>query len=131
MLSIAHIRANREAVIEALNKRHIQAETLIDEAIRIDEERRTTQAELDKNLQEAKQIAAKIGQLFKEGKTEEANAAKAETGTLKTTNQNLDAQLKSLEKALVETLSSIPNTPHATVVSGKSSEDNETIRSFG
>lgn len=131
MLAIAHIRANRDEVIAALKKRAIDPTQQIDQVIAIDEERRATQVELDQNLSEAKRISAEIGLLFKSGKQEEAQAAKAKTGELKANNQALDAKLKELERALTEALSAIPNTPHSSVAAGKDSNDNVEIRHHG
>lgn len=131
MLAIAHIRAHRDEVIAALEKRAINATKQIDEAIAIDEERRATQVLLDQNLAEAKKVSAEIGALYKAGKHEEANAAKAKTGELKATNQELDAKLKQLERSLNDALSAIPNTPHSSVPAGKDSNDNEEVRRHG
>lgn len=131
MLQLAHIRENKAAVIAALQKRNIDAESIISQVIALDEERRTIQHTLDQNLSEAKKIAAEIGKLFQEGKTAEANAAKAKTGDLKTANQELDAKMKAAQAELNALLATIPNTPHASVPAGKSADDNETVRSWG
>ena len=131
MLQIAHIRENRDEVVNALKKRFIDADSLIDQAISLDEERRSVQHTLDQNLNEAKKIAAEIGKLYKEGKTEEANAAKAKTGDLKATNHELESKLKGVQAELEGLLSTIPNTPHESVAAGKSAEDNETVRTWG
>jgi len=131
MLQVNHIRENKEAVIAALDKRHLDARQIIETVIELDDKRKSTQHTLDSNLSEAKKIAAEIGQLFKAGKIDEANAAKAKTGGLKERNQQLDHELKAIEADLVKALSNIPNTPHESVVKGKSEEDNETIRSWG
>jgi len=131
MLQLAHIRENKAAVIAALQKRNIDAESIISQVIALDEERRTIQHTLDQNLSEAKKIAAEIGKLFQEGKTAEANAAKAKTGDLKTANQELDAKMKAAQAELNALLATIPNTPHASVPEGKSADDNETVRSWG
>jgi len=131
MLHIAHIRENKDAIIAALKKRHIDATASIEEFLTTDEKRRSTQQELDSNLAEAKKVAAVIGQLFKEGKTDEANAAREKTSDLKTANQELDARLKELEATLVQQLAAIPNAPHESVAAGKDSNDNEEVRSHG
>ena len=131
MLQLAHIRENKAAVIAALQKRNIDAESIISQVIALDEERRTIQHTLDQNLSEAKKIAAEIGKLFQEGKTAEANAAKAKTGDIKTANQELDAKMKAAQAELNALLATIPNTPHASVPAGKSADDNETVRTWG
>lgn len=131
MLQIGYIRSNKDRVIEALKKRNIDAETLVNEVLSVDENRRSTQTILDNNLAEAKNIAAEIGKLFKQGKTSEANQAREKTGELKAGNHALENELKQLESTMEGLLASIPNTPHESVPRGKSSEDNIEIRSFG
>jgi len=131
MLQVVNIRSNRAEVIAALKKRNIDAEALIDEVIALDEKRRSTQHELDQNLNESKKLAAEIGMLFKQGKKEEAESAKGKTSELKVLTQSLDSSLKETESQLNTLLSSIPNAPHASVPAGKSSEDNETVRTWG
>jgi seryl-tRNA synthetase len=131
MLQLAQIRENKDAVVTALKKRNIDAEGVITQVIALDEERRSAQQTLDSNLNEAKKIAAEIGKLYKEGKADEANAAKAKTGALKSANQELDAKLKGILVELNDLLATIPNTPCYTVPAGKSAEDNLTERSWG
>lgn len=131
MLQLATIREQKDIVIAALKKRNIDAETAINKALELDEERRTLQFTLDQNLNEAKKIAAEIGQLMKSGKKEEAEAAKTKTGDLKATNQELEGKLKQVQADLNAHLATIPNTPHSSVPAGKSAEDNETVRSWG
>lgn len=131
MLQLAYIRDNKEAVVTALKKRNIDANSIISQVITLDEERRSVQQTLDTNLNEAKKIAAEIGKLYKEGKVEEANAAKAKTSDLKSSNQELDAKLKSIQNELNDLLATIPNTPHESVPQGFGAEENETVRSWG
>ncbi len=131
MLQLVNIRSNRDEIIASLKKRNIDAEALIDEVIALDEKRRSTQQVLDQNLNESKKLASEIGMLFKQGKQEEAQAAKSKTSDLKVVTQELDGVLKETESKLNTILSSIPNAPHSSVPAGKSSEDNETIRTWG
>jgi len=131
MLQIAHIRENRQSVIEALRKRKIDATADIDHAIAVDEKRRHAQYTLDQNLAEAKKLAGEIGKLYKEGKADQANAAKEKSTELKTYNQQLDQELKEAESQLRAILATIPNTPHASVKEGNSAEENESLRTWG
>jgi len=131
MLQLAHIRENRQEIIEALQKRGINAVEIIDQIIALDDHRKQTQSALDQSLSEAKKIASEIGSMMKAGRMEEANAAKAATGTIKKRNQELEQELKSHEAGLIELLATVPNAPHASVPAGKSSDDNETIRAWG
>lgn len=131
MLQIAHIREHREDIISRLKKRGVDFTAAIDEAIETDEKRRHAQQQLDLNLSEAKKVAQEVGMLFKSGNPEAANAAKEQSAELKKLNQQLEPQLREFEQLLQTQLSGIPNTPHESVPAGKSSEDNEEVRSWG
>ena len=53
MLQIAFIRENQEKVIKALAKRNIDAKSVVEEVVQLDENRRATQVELDNTLAES------------------------------------------------------------------------------
>ena len=67
MLDLAIVRTDKEAVITALNKRGIDASTLIDNALSADEKRRELQTSLDQKLALANALAKEIGELHKSG----------------------------------------------------------------
>lgn len=127
MLQLQTIRENKEAVINALKKRNLEAEPLIAKVIELDEKRRAIQTELDGTLAESNTLSKEIGALFKAGKTEEANALREKTAALKEAVKPLSNALQATAAALQEQLYHIPNTPHASVSAGHSSEDNEEI----
>ena len=127
MLQLPFIRENKEAVINRLAVRNIDAKPLVDQVISLDEERRTLQAQLDNVLAESNSISKEIGMLFKSGKAEEANALKAKTGDLKESSKTLSEQLNEKVDALNELLYQIPNVPHDSVPSGNTDEDNEEV----
>ncbi|MDC1211911.1 serine--tRNA ligase [bacterium] len=131
MLEVSQIRANRQQTIDALKKRHIDAEQSVNDVIELDDKRKHAQFTLDQNLSEAKKVASEIGRMMKEGRHEEANSAKEKTSELKKYNQELDQELKQIEVDLRNALAAIPNAPHESVAAGRNSEDNETIRSWG
>ena len=79
MLTIKLITEQTERVIKGLEKKHFgNAVETINQVIELDKKRRAAQTALDKNLAEAKQLAARIGALMKEGKREEAEEIKAQ-----------------------------------------------------
>ena len=53
MLQIAFIRENQEKVIKALAKRNMDATSVVEEIVQLDERRRSTQVELDTILSES------------------------------------------------------------------------------
>ena len=96
MLTIKQITENTEAVLRGLEKKHFKnAKETIDEVIALNDKRRTTQNLLDKNLAEVNSLSRTIGQLMKEGKKEEAEAARARVAELKESNKALDRLLQT------------------------------------
>lgn len=127
MLQVNFLRENKERVTAGLNKRNFKQIELVDEAISTDDERKKLQFDLDRNLAEMNKISKEIGILMKEGKKEEAEAAKSKTAEYKENSQNLQQKLKDAEARLQEILYLIPNIPYEKVVPGTSAEDNEII----
>lgn len=131
MLELNYIRENRDLAIERLKVRNFDASELLDQAIALDETRRGTQAKLDSCLAESNAIAKEIGGLFKQGKAEEANAAKAKAADLKQEANALQETLADAKASLEKVLHQIPNVPNELVPAGKSEDDNEFIRGGG
>jgi len=132
MLQISFVKEHKQQAIEGLRKRRISNATqLIDEVLAVDQKRRETQARLDETLATANVTAKEIGQLMREGKKSEAEAAKQKTSELKETSKNLSEQLKQYEEELNVLLYNIPNIPHPDVPEGKGADDNEIIDQSG
>ncbi len=127
MLQVNFLRENKERVLQGLQKRNFKQLDLVEEAISTDDERKKFQFELDQNLAEMNKISKEIGILMKEGKKEEAEAAKSKTAEFKENSQNLQQNLKEAEARLLEILYLIPNIPYEKVVAGTSADDNEII----
>lgn len=124
MLQIAHLRENKEAVIKALSKRNIDATTLVEKAIELDEKRRSTQVELDDILAASNKFSKEIGALMKVGEKAKAEILKTKTSSLKEKEATLKALLNQYIEELQEELYKIPNTPNDLVPAGKDAEDN-------
>jgi seryl-tRNA synthetase len=131
MLTLQQINSNKEAVIESLKIRNKDFSDIIQKVIETDEDRKKVQSELDNLLAESNSIAQKVGQLFKEGKAQEANEAKARAIELKDLTSELNESLKTVKSELTKLLSEIPNIPNKLVPSGKSDQDNFEIRAGG
>ena len=127
MLQLQHIRENKAAIIEALKKRNITVDTLINNVLELDEKRRAIQTKLDNILAESNTLSKEIGILFKNKKAAEANELKAKTTALKETSKTLTDQLNNTSEELQKVLYQIPNTPHNSVRAGNTEEDNEEI----
>jgi len=128
MLVVNEIKNNTEAIIERLNIRGVDAKGLVDQVLKLDEKRRAIQQESDAAAAEMNSISKDIGELFKQGKQEEANAAKAKTTELKERASELSAHLSKAEKALTNLLYTIPNTPNLSVPVGNSEADNIVLK---
>lgn len=131
MLEIAVIRNNPEGIKQRLAVKNFKELNLVDEAVAIDHSRRAVQQQLDENLNQQNVIAKQIGDLFKQGKKNEAETRKADSAQLKEESKKFEAQLNKLEDDLKQVLVRIPNTPHASVPVGKTPEDNEVVNQVG
>ena len=132
MLQLQYIKEHRDEVIARLKIKNVQdVETRIDSIIRLDEQRRALQAKADAVKADQNRIAKEIGALMKQGKREEAEAAKAQTATLKAEERDLSEQQTSVSHQLDEELISLPNAPHISVPVGKSEADNVVVGEFG
>ncbi len=127
MLQLQKIRENKDTYSNALKKRNIDATGMLNSVIKLDEERRAIQTELDATLAELNKRSKEIGMLFKSGQIKEANDLKAKTPSLKEASKKLGDDLDQTSKDLQELLFQIPNVPHESVPSGNSDEDNEEV----
>lgn len=127
MLQLQVVRDTKEEIIKALKKRNIDAEPLIENVLQLDEKRRATQTRLDNILAESNKLSKQIGELFKTGKAQEANALKEKTADLKEDSKKLGEDLNTVTDELQNLLYQIPNVPHMLVPSGNSEEDNQEV----
>lgn len=131
MLEIQKIRADKDAVIEGLKTRAIDVSAAINTIYQLDQEWREKKAELDDVNASMNKISKEIGQLFQQGKTEEANQAKAKTQELKAKDKVIKEEVEALAQKIQAELYNIPNVPNKIVPVGKSEEDNKEVGRFG
>ncbi|QYJ69200.1 serine--tRNA ligase [Flavobacterium litorale] len=131
MLQTAFIRENRDHVIQALGKRHFDAEALVDEVIALDEKRRSTQVALDTVLSESNKLSKDIGALMKAGEKAKATLIREKTAQYKEKSKELTEVLNTVSEELTQALYKLPNVPADSVPAGKSEEDNEEIARSG
>ncbi|MFT5791705.1 MAG: seryl-tRNA synthetase [Urechidicola sp.] len=128
MLQVAFIKENQEIVLKGLAKRNFaNAETVLNNVLSTDENRKATQTQLDNILAESNKLSKEIGMLFKNGETQKATILKEKTSQLKEQSKELTEKLGQLSTDLQELLYQIPNVPHPSVPSGNSEDDNEKI----
>ena len=131
MLELTYLRENKDEAINRLSKRQMDAKETIENVLKLDEERRANQTELDSILAEGNQISKSIGQLFKEGKKDEANALRVKSTDLKEKSKELHHLQEELKDKLQHLLYTIPNVPSDLVKAGSNEKDNEEIKIGG
>jgi len=130
MLTLKLINEETERVIRGLEKKHFTgAKEAIDQVLAIDKKRREAQQELDKCLNEQKQLSGQIGRLMKEGKKDEAEQVKAQVSQLKEKSKDLDETMAKAQEEMTVMLCQIPNIPYDEVPEGKAAEANRVVKS--
>ncbi len=124
MLQTAFIRDNQEKVIKALAKRNFDATAIVNDVVRLDEIRRSTQVELDNTLAESNKLSKDIGDLMKNGEKSKAAILKEKTVSLKEKSKDLSEKLDVFSTELTQKLYLLPNLPFDLVPEGKSADDN-------
>ena len=130
MLTLKLINEETERVIRGLEKKHFAcAKEAIDNVLAIDKRRREAQQELDKCLNEQKQLSGQIGRLMKEGKKEEADQVKTQVAQLKEKSKEMDEAMAKAQEEMTQLLCTIPNIPYDEVPEGRAAEDNHVVKS--
>lgn len=131
MLTLKAITEHPEEIIRRLATKHFDAADIIGKVIEADRTRRNSQTVLDENLSELNRLSKSIGLLMKEGRTQEAEAARAQVAATKERNTALEVTKSLSEQELHNLLVLIPNLPHESVPEGKAAEDNVTEKTGG
>ncbi len=125
MLTIKQITEDKDGVIKGLEKKHFAgAREAIDAVLKQNDLRRETQSKLDAILQAMNAKSKEIGGLMREGKRDEAEAAKAEVAAKKEESKKLEAEMNAAAEEMKKILLTIPNVPYPEVPEGKDSNDN-------
>lgn len=130
MLDIKFVRENPDAVDRACESRQ-NAHWDREKFFELDEERRSVISEVEKLQAERNSVSKEIGQLMREGKREEAEAAKQRVAANKDRIAELDDRRDEVEQALFDLVAAIPNIPHESVPYGKDDSDNPEVRRWG
>ena len=127
MLQVEFIKNNFSKVIDSLKKRNKDYSSDLKKIIDFNESRKKQQTKLDTLLSQVNNLSKQIGELFKNGKVNEANELKKEVEKIKPEIKLLQELLNSNNKDLQELLCSIPNVPNELVKKGSDENDNEII----
>ncbi len=130
MLTLKLISEQTERVVKGLEKKHFpNAKAAIDQVLAVDKKRREAQQELDKCLNEQKQLSGQIGRLMKEGQKDQAEQVKQQVAELKEKSKQLDETMAQAQEEMTILLCQIPNIPYDEVPEGKAAEDNHVVKS--
>lgn len=131
MLQINQIRNQKDIILERLSKRGRDFSKEIGAVISADDKRKVSQTKLDSILAEMNNIAKEIGQLFQQGKRDEAEGLKQRTAELKLESKQLEQDLKNAEDEIYNLLTQIPNAPYSDVPEGTNEKDNVVVSMHG
>ena len=131
MLTLQQIKDAPEAIVERLAVKGFDGKEPIARVLDLDGRRRELQLSNDTQAAELNRAAATIGKLMKEGRREEADAAKAEVAKLKESQKEVADALAATEVEIREILLTIPNVPCAMVPQGRTAEDNVVEKTGG
>lgn len=129
MLDIELLRKNPEFVKERLRLRREDYPRLVDEALRLDEERRSILRELEALRAERNALSKEIGR--RKSKGEQTSELEGKVKEIKEKIEGLEAQLSEVEEQLKRVMLSIPNIPHQSVPVGKDETENVEVRRWG
>lgn len=130
MVEVRFLRENRDLAVRGLTKRGLdQADELVEQILGLDDRRKDIQTRTDALLQQVNARSREIGDLYKQGKGEEATAAKDNVALLKNEIQELQSSMDSTMQQLEDSLLAMPNIPHPSVPAGLKDSDNEIVES--
>ena len=132
MLDIKFLRENPDVVKQNIkNKFQDKKLPLVDEVIKLDEERRANQSEADAIRANKNQISKQIGALMAQGKKEEAEEVKKEVAKEAARLKELEDKQPELDEKVREIMLVIPNIIDPSVPIGKDDSENVEIEKFG
>ncbi|MDO4596507.1 MAG: serine--tRNA ligase [Coriobacteriaceae bacterium] len=129
MLDIKFVRENPDVLDAAMANR--QGSWNREEFFQIDEERRGVIAEVEELQAQRNAESKKIGALMKEGKREEAEAAKEAVRQVNEKIEGLATRRSELEGKLSDFMAHLPNIPYEKTPVGKDENENPEVRRWG
>jgi len=131
MLQLQVIRQNPEWIKERLALKYFNEGSVVDEIVRLDEQRKKLQLEFDNTQAKINSSSKEIGQLMAQGEKEKAGTLKQGVSSLKTSLQPISDHLSETERQLQNELVKLPNLPSERVPRGRTPEDNVIIKEGG
>ena len=130
MLDIKFVRENPDVIDAACASRQ-NAHWDREKFFELDAERRSVIAEVESLQAERNAISKQIGLFMREGKKDEAEAAKQQVSANKERIAELDQRRGSVEEELTALVAAIPNIPDESVPYGVDDFDNPEVRRWG
>ena len=130
MLDIRWMRDNREALAEAMRKLNVE-DAPWEQALELDQRRRQILTRVEALRAEINSISRNIGTLFREKRTEEANALKAQTAEVGAEIDCLNGELREVDAALQDAMLRIPNIPEPDVPVAPDDSGNVVVKEWG
>ena len=130
MLDIKFVRENPDVIDAACASRQ-NAHWDREKFFALDAERRSVIAEVESLQAERNAISKQIGLFMREGKKDEAEAAKQQVSANKERIAELDQRRGSVEEELTALVAAIPNIPDESVPYGVDDSDNPEVRRWG
>ena len=132
MIDIKFLRENPDAVRENIKKKFQDEKLpLVDEVIKLDEERRSNQQKADEIRAHRNKISKEIGSLMAQGKKDEAMALKDEVAKEASELEALEAKQKELDEQVTNKMMIIPQIIDESVPIGKDDSENVEIQKYG
>jgi seryl-tRNA synthetase len=131
MLNLKFIQDYPEVVVEKLKKKNFDATEIVGSIVELYRQKNEAQQKAEQARTGMNRISREIGNLFREGRKEDADSARTRTSELKETIRQLDDRFSEIEKKVAELQILLPNLPHTSVPDGKGEADNEVVRSAG
>jgi len=131
MLDLQFIRDNPDVVRRAIQQKGSEDVSVVSSILDADEKHRAAVTELQDVRQRANEESKRIGQLMRDGDKDGAEAAKAESGSLKKRAQDLEEITRETEAILGILQLVVPNVPHLSVPIGRTPEENKIVFTHG
>ena len=124
MLDIRWMRENRAALAEAMQKLN-DADAPWAIALELDERRRQILTRVETLRAERNAGSKRVGELYREKKTQDVNALKEQMSAIGAEIEALDAELRDVDLAFQDAMLRIPNPPEPDVPVGKDDSEQD------
>ena len=132
MLDIKFVRENPEIVKQNIKNKFQDSKIgLVDEAIELDEKKRSVQREADALRAERNAVSKQIGMFMAKGQKEEAELAKKKVTESAAKLAELETLEGEYEEKLLKVMMSIPNIIDPSVPIGKDDSQNVEVQRYG